>query len=87
MAGGAGRRGAAGHAANAGTNTSGAGGLYPIEASALDDDLGLAQSVEALAWDRCRADHGGKIHGNEKASIFQSVSFRQGQQACLRLPA
>jgi hypothetical protein len=32
VAGGAGRRSAAGHAANAGTNTSGAGGLYPIEA-------------------------------------------------------
>src|SRR5262249_2636989 len=30
--GGAGRSSAAGHAANAGTNTSGAGGLYPIEA-------------------------------------------------------
>jgi hypothetical protein len=26
---------AAGHAANAGTNTSGAGGLYPIEACGL----------------------------------------------------
>ena len=48
MAGGAGRRNAAGHAANAGTNTSGAGGLYPIEAwgvasPILDDDLGLAR--------------------------------------------
>ena len=52
MAGGAGRRNAAGHAANTGTNTSGAGGLYPIEAwgpdrivvasPTLDDDLGLA---------------------------------------------
>src|SRR5262249_33451873 len=50
VAGGAGRRSAAGHAANAGTNTSGAGGLYPIEAwgpdrvvvapPALDDDSG-----------------------------------------------
>jgi hypothetical protein len=54
VAGGAGRRSAAGHAANAGTKTSDAGGLYPIEAwgltvvasPALDDDLGLAQSVE-----------------------------------------
>src|SRR5215510_15408532 len=35
VAGGAGRRSAAGHAANAGTNTSGAGGLYPIEAWGL----------------------------------------------------
>jgi len=35
VAGGAGRRSAAGHAANAGTNTSGAGGLYPIEACGL----------------------------------------------------
>src|SRR5262249_23572219 len=33
--GGAGRRSAAGHAANAGTNTSGAGSLYPIEACGL----------------------------------------------------
>jgi hypothetical protein len=32
VAGEAGRRGAAGHAANAGMNTSGAGGLYPSEA-------------------------------------------------------
>jgi len=32
MAGGAGWRTAAGRAANAGTSTSGAGGLYPIEA-------------------------------------------------------
>ena len=31
----AGRRSAAGHAANAGTNTSGAGGLYRIEAWGL----------------------------------------------------
>src|SRR5262249_32973347 len=35
VAGEAGRRSAAGHAANAGTNTSGAGGLYPIEAWGL----------------------------------------------------
>ena len=35
MAGGAGRHNAAGHAANAGTNASGAGGLYPIEAWGL----------------------------------------------------
>jgi len=35
VAGGAGRRSAAGHAANVGTNTSGAGGLYPIEAWGL----------------------------------------------------
>ena len=35
MAGGASRRSAAGHAANAGTNTSGAGGLYPSEACGL----------------------------------------------------
>jgi len=35
VAGGASRRSAAGHAANAGTNTSGAGGLYPIEAWGL----------------------------------------------------
>src|SRR5262245_39739530 len=35
VAGGVGRRSAAGHAANAGTNTSGAGGLYPIEAWGL----------------------------------------------------
>jgi hypothetical protein len=33
VAGEAGRRSAAGHAANAGTNTFGAGGLYPIEAT------------------------------------------------------
>ena len=39
--------GAAGHAAKAGTNTSGAGGLYP--SLAFDDDLGLAQSVEDLS--------------------------------------
>ena len=31
MAGGAGRRSAAGDATNVGTNTCGAGGLYPIE--------------------------------------------------------
>ena len=55
MAGGAGRRSAAGHAANAGMNTSGAGGLYPSEACgrvvvalpALDDDLGRAQKMTA----------------------------------------
>jgi hypothetical protein len=35
VAGRAGRRSAAGHAANVGTNTSGAGGLYPIEAWGL----------------------------------------------------
>jgi hypothetical protein len=35
MAGGAGRRSAAGHAAKAGMNTSGAGGLYPSEACGL----------------------------------------------------
>jgi len=35
VAGGAGRRSAAGHAANVGTNTSGADGLYPIEAWGL----------------------------------------------------
>ena len=33
--GGAGRRSAAGHAAKAGTNTSGAGGLYPSDACGL----------------------------------------------------
>jgi hypothetical protein len=42
VAGGAGRRSAAGHAANAGTNTSGAGGLYPIEAWGL---TGIGQSI------------------------------------------
>jgi len=35
VAGEAGRRSAASHAANAGTNISGAGGLYPIEAWSL----------------------------------------------------
>src|SRR5260221_14602755 len=53
VAGGAGLRRAAGHAANAGRNPSGAGGLYPIEAwglasPTLDDDLGLALNVENL---------------------------------------
>jgi hypothetical protein len=38
VAGGAGRRSAAGHAANAGTNTSGAGGLYPIRRIVLAGD-------------------------------------------------
>src|SRR5262245_9118244 len=57
MAGGAGRRSAAGHAANAGTNTSGAGGLYPIEAWG-NDDLGLAQSVENLAVEQLIAQAG-----------------------------
>jgi hypothetical protein len=37
VAGGPSRRSAAGHAANAGTNTSGVGGLYLIEAWALGD--------------------------------------------------
>jgi len=35
VAGGAGLRSAAGHAAKAGTNTSGAGGLYPSDACGL----------------------------------------------------
>ena len=52
MAGEAGRRSAAGHAANTGTNTSGAGGLY------LDDDPGLAQSVEDLAVEQLIAKAG-----------------------------
>jgi hypothetical protein len=49
---------------NAGTNTSGAGGLYPIEARGLmpsptlDDDLGLAQSVEDLAVEQLIAKSG-----------------------------
>ena len=43
VAGGAGWRSAAGHAAKAGTNTSGAGGLYPSDA------CGLAESVEDFA--------------------------------------
>jgi hypothetical protein len=38
VAGGAGRRSAAGHAANAGTNTSGAGGLYSIRRNVLAGD-------------------------------------------------
>ena len=70
MAGGAGRLSAAGHAANAGMNTSGAGGLYPIEAwgpsPALDDDLGLAQSVENLAVEQLIAKAGVEQPGSSE---------------------
>ena len=53
--GGAGRRSAAGHAAKAGTNTSGAGGLYPSD---LDDDLSFPQRIEHLCVQvRCASAH------------------------------
>ena len=60
MAGGAGRRSAADHAANAGTNTSGAGRLYPIEA------CGLAQSVENLAVEQLIAKAGVEQPGSSE---------------------
>src|SRR5262245_21583166 len=55
VAGGAARRSAAGHAANAGTNTSGVGGLYPIEACGLIERpqyrvSRAAVSVASMVW-------------------------------------
>src|SRR5215203_4500613 len=62
MAGGAGRDCAAGHAAKAGTNTSGVrwavaqGSVWAhrvvVPSPALDDDLGLPQGVEDLAIEK-----------------------------------
>ncbi len=71
----AGRDSAAGHAAKAGTNTSGAGGLYPNDAcglivvvpSVLDDDLSSPQRIGHLRVQvRCASAHSSSGPGSIK---------------------
>src|SRR5262245_55682568 len=87
VAGGAGRRSAAGHAANAGMNTSGAGGLYPIEAWGL---IVLRRLLAiAAVLDGASREEAAKISGMDRQTLRDWVIRfnEQGADGLINIPS